>query len=128
MPGTASISSGYTSRLQDQAKTCDQARLLMRLQNMGVPGPSFESNKWAPASSVLEEKAAISCGAATDVLILPKKVMTSSAYTKSLENDLMTCSPVYKNRVFPVVCPAIPPVNPALPSVSTRECQPSRFF
>lgn len=123
-----SISSGYTSRLQNQAINCDQARLLARLQNKTPCPVSFPSNSWAPASSVLERKAAVPCGDAMNVLTFPKKATSSSIYTKSLQNKAILCQPVSYKRVFPAVCLLPPPINPAIPAVSLVECQPSRFF
>lgn len=125
----ASISSGYTSRLQANALVCDRARILARLQNRGpcVQGP--RSNGWAPASSVLEEKAALGCGGG----IFFNKATTSGAYTRSIQNNLITCpeSSLNKNcgkynRFFPPPCPVETPKNPMVVSVS--QCQPSRFF
>jgi hypothetical protein len=123
-----SISSGYTSRLQLQATNCDKARLLARLQNVEPCAMSFPSNKGAPAASVLERKAATSCGSATDVLSFPKKATSCTAYTKSLETKAILCQPKTYERVFPAVCPLPPPINPAIPAASLAECQPSRFF
>ena len=72
MPGTANISSGYTSQLQYKAVSCDQARLLARLQGLNGSQRSIPSTSWPPASSTLERKAQTGCPSVTDVLAFPK--------------------------------------------------------
>jgi len=125
----ASISSGYTSRLQANAILCDRARILARLQNKGPCEQGPKSNGWAPASSVLEEEASLGCGAGNFF----NKATTSGAHTLSVQNNLITCpeNSLNKNcgkynRVFPAPCPIQRTKNPIVVPVS--KCQPSRFF
>jgi hypothetical protein len=125
----ASISSGYTSRLQTNAIACDRERILARLQNKEPCSQSIRSNGWAPASSVLEQEAALGCNGGEFF----KKATTSGAYTLSVQNNLVNCpnNSFNKNcgkyiRNFPAPCPVIRTKNPTVVPIS--QCQPSRFF
>ena len=125
----ASISSGYTARLQDNAIACDRARILARLQNKGPCCQGARSTGVVPPSSVLEQEAALGCGSGEFF----KKATTSGAYTLSVQNNVINCqtNSLNKNcgkyeRNFPVPCPVIRTKNPIVVSIS--QCQPSRFF
>ena len=100
MPGTANISSGYTSQLQSKAVQCDQARLLARLQGFNGSQRLIPSTSWPPTSSTLEQKAQMGCTNPLDVLNFPKKAILPSAYTRSLEVKTNSCSIpfIYVNR------------------------------
>jgi len=124
-----SISSGYTSMLQSSAIACDRSRILARLQNNSPCLPGAKSTGWAPASSVLEEEAAIGCGSGEYF----KKATTSGAYTLSVQERVgATCGNSLNSncgkyvRSFRPPCPVQTPKNPLVISVS--QCQPSRFF
>ena len=114
MPGTATISSGYTSNLQSNAIRCDQARLLARLQNITPASCNFITptinNSRAKTSGILETNAQKSCSLPTDVLSYPKTAMTSSSYTLSLQNATLLQSKTdrfaHYVRLFPAPCPA----------------------
>jgi len=125
----ASISSGYTARLQANAVVCDRERILARLQNKSPCIQGARSTGWAPASSVLEQKAALGCDGGEFF----KKATTSGVHTLSVQNNLIHCPNNSLNtncgkyvRNFPVPCPVIRTKNPIVVSVS--QCQPSRFF
>lgn len=128
MPGTATISSGYTSRLQSNAAQCDQQRLLARLQGTGPYCPPTKSNTWAPAASVNELKASTRCAVDPKVVLtFPKQAMLSSAYTLAVQNDAIQaeCSRFssYK-RFFPdkCACPAPTITNTGVPKPSEPPC------
>ena len=135
MPGTASISSGYTSRLHSDAVRCDQARLLARLQTAEPYCLPTRSAGSPTSSSVIDLKASKGCGSAIDVLTFPKTAMKSSVHTLAVQNnainDSINCTSRRFNsyaRVFPDISRCTAPINinkiPNPPTV----CQPSRFF
>jgi len=113
MPGTATISSGYTSNLQSKAIRSDQARILARLQNIKPAScnfitPTIQNSKCQP-SGILELNAQKGCALPTDVLSQPKTAMTSTAYTLSIQNATILQSRTDRfaqySRVFPAPCP-----------------------
>jgi len=116
MPGTANISSGYTSQLQSKAANCDQVRLLARLQGFTDSQRSIPSTSWPPGSSTLERKAQAGCKNPTDVLAFPKKSIISSAYTLSLQTKVYACSVPYKYDSQ--CCPAPTITNAGVPKPS----------
>ena len=125
----ASISSGYTSRLQANALVCDRARILARLQNRGPCAQGPRSTGAGAPSSVLEREAASGCNGGDFF----QKATTSGVHTLSVQNNVINCSnnSLNKNcgkyeRSFPPPCPVETPKNPMVVSVS--QCQPSRFF
>jgi len=126
MPGTASISSGYTSQLITNAIQCDQARVLARLQTSPCI-PSVKSTSWAPASSVLERKAQTECGKPVEGVSYPRIATTSGAYTLSQQGNTLRCSEKFFRFIPPKCCPPTPTNNPQKPT-NQPGCTPSRFF
>ena len=123
MPGTANISSGYTSRLQSKAVNCDQAQLLARLQDKCCD-KGVHSTAWPPASSTLELKAQASCGNPTDALVFPKKATLSSVYTRSVQERANDCKYRFSEylRIFPCCPPhTITNAGMAKPSLSCSQ-------
>lgn len=118
MPGSATISSGYTSQLQSKASYCDQERILARLQGLNGSQRPVPSNSRPPTSSVLELKSQAGCPNPIDVLAFPKKSILSSAYTRSLEVKINSCAIPFKyvNRCCPP--PTITNAGMPKPSVS----------
>jgi hypothetical protein len=138
-PGTPSLSSGYTARLQRQAVQCDQARLLARLQGgTGECIPQATPGRGAVYASVLEVNAVNRCPpSAKDILAFPKVATLESVRIQNLiqANQLAEINPLNTSTRFSQYVRIVP--NP--PCVPTQMdtkpkptfapvCTPSRFF
>jgi hypothetical protein len=140
VPGTPTLSSGYTTRLAEDAVRCDQARLLARLQSVtGSPcQPQPTPGPGAAWASILELDASRGCPppASVQLQTFPKVAVPESIRIQRLiqQNELCSTNPFNPNarfsqyvRFIPTPCPVTP--MPTIPRPTFRPgCTPSRFF
>lgn len=145
MPGTATLSSGYTSKLTANAIRCDTQRVLARLQN-GAGGCC--SSRPLPGggvdASVLELNAQQGCQLSNQSsgqfiqsqLEYPRAGIPESVRIQRVQQNVITASvnpldpltrfSMYDRNILPLECPP-PVVNSTQPRAPTRGCV-SRFY
>lgn len=136
-PG-ATESSGYTQRLVDEARRCDQQRILAMLQNQrpGCCSPVVAPNLNVPASSSLELKRQASCQiVGPDALLLPKAGIPEGVRIQHLIDAKNRCGapspgsyPQNRAPLAPCAPPTAEQLNSTQPPAPLIGCQPSRFF
>jgi len=144
MPGTATLSSGYTDMLTRNALRCNTQQVLARLQNVkGNTCPSNSTNKAAGGvnASVLELNAQQGCLLTPqEQQQLPRAGVQASIVTQRLQQNILTCSVnpmdpstrfnMYNRFVPQAPCP--PPtaaqLNSTQPIAPTSGCFHSRFY
>lgn len=142
MPGTPTLSSGYTSQLAQTAVRCDVARVLARLKGGVSPVcASPVETKAAQPASVLEQLAQRGCPlTAEQMLAMPRAGVPEGERIRRIQQEVLTCStpPLdFKRRFnnyvrFVPQAPCPPPtaeqLNSTQPMAPMIGCQPSRFF
>ena len=144
MPGTATLSSGYTSKLTANAIRCDTQRVLARLQNgaggccASRPLPGGGVN-----ASILEMDAQRGCqnqvssgSIIQEQLQYPRVGIPESIRIQRVQQNLLTASvnplnpltrfSMYDRNILPLVCPP-PVINSTQPRAPMRACV-SRFY
>ena len=145
VPGTPTFSSGLTARRAEDAKRCDQARVLAMLRSGSAAAccAAPPTNKSAIYSSILTQDKAIGCQAnqVTQAFQFPRAGTTESIRLQNKVSALATCStdPYDPQQRYPLLrrwvpqAPCPPPTAEQLNSTTPKPtfapgCQPSRFF
>ena len=142
MPGTATLSSGYTDMLTRNAIRCNTQQVLARLQNVkGNTCPSNSINKKTGGvnSSVLESNLQGGCIlTAQEKLQYPRAGVQASIVTQRLQQNLFNCSVnpmdpstrfnTYNRFVPQAPCPPPVGINSTQPIAPTSGCFHSRFY
>jgi len=145
IPGTPTFSSGLTARRTEDARRCDQARILAQIRSGAVANccASPPTNKSAIYSSILTQDKAIGCQAnqVSQAFQFPRAGTTESIRLQNKVSQLASCStdpydpqeryPLLRRFVPQAPCPA--PTAQQLNSTTPKPtfapgCQPSRFF
>jgi hypothetical protein len=139
-PGTPTLSSGYTAMRAANAIRCDQAQVLLSLQNR-VGGDQCcrtpVNNKAALYASVLEQDHATRCqpSQVDQALMFPKRATTESIRIQKATTNAILCGGVNNSlyRRFVPQAPCPPPTAEQLNSTTPKPtfapgCTPSRFF
>ena len=139
MPGTATLSSGYTNRLTANAIRCDQQRILERLKGGTGGCLSRPVAGGGVNASVLEINAQQSCLLTPqEQQQLPRAGVQASIVTQRLQQNILTCNVnpmdpstrfnMYNRFVPQAPCPAPVGLNSTQPIAPTRGCFHSRFY
>lgn len=94
-PRCAMNASGVTDRLVNQAKVCDQTRILARLAASGTGNclPVTPNPKGAVAASVLERQAATSCQVSgPEALLFPRAGVSESVRIQRVQQAALACN------------------------------------
>jgi hypothetical protein len=137
IPGTPTISSGYTAKKIEAARQCDQQRLLNKLRGESCcaikPNP-----KSAIYSSILTQEKAIACQAnqVDQAFQFPRVGVPESVRIQKKTAEALECGDggyKYGNyRRFVEIAPCPPPTAEQLNSTTPKPtfqpgCTPSRF-
>ena len=137
-PG-ATESSGYTQRLVDNARRCDQERILKMLQSQapGCCASSSSPKLNIPASSSIELKKQASCQIfGPSALTYPKAGVPEGIRIQHLIDSANRCGLPTQGTYRPLNRPSLPicvpptaeQLNSTQPTAPMIGCQPSRFF